>query len=210
MKRREALFTLGAGLLAGAALQACRTAQVLKAATPQPVEADHVRMLLAAQAARPAVIPHAARIGPVGEPGTPLVVRGRLYHTDGQRTVADAVIFAYQTDRTGNYNAPGVPGWRLTGWAKTDADGWFEFATIRPAPYPSRDAAAHIHLTAEGPSIARQILGDVRFADDPLLTDDDRRAAARAGRFTDLCPVTVERGVERCEMLFRLTGEYVF
>lgn len=120
------------------------------------------------------------------------------------------MIFAYQTDHNGLYNAPGVRGWRLTGWAKTDAEGWFEFTTIRPAPYPSGDIAAHIHLSADGPSIARQILGDVRFADDPLLTADDRRAAARAGRFTDLCPITVEHGVERCEMLFRLTGEYVF
>jgi len=208
MTRRDALFTLG--LLFGATLQACRTAQVLTAIPAKPVEPDWVRMWLAAQAARPAMIPRAARIGPVGEPGTPLVVRGRLYRTDGQQTVPNTVIFAYQTDRTGLYDAPGVRGWRLTGWAKTDAEGWFEFTTIRPAPYPSRDTAAHIHLTADGPSIARQILGDVRFADDPLLTADDRRAAARAGRFTDLCPVTVERGVERCEILFRLTGEYVF
>jgi protocatechuate 3,4-dioxygenase beta subunit len=210
MTRREALFTLGAGLLSGEALQACRTAQVLTTLPARPVEPGFVRMWLAAQAARPAVIPRAARIGPVGEPGTPLVVRGRLYHADGQQTVPDAVIFAYQTDRNGLYNVPGERGWRLTGWAKTDADGSFEFTTIRPAPYPSRDIAAHIHLSADGPSIARQILGDVRFADDPLLTAGDRRAAARAGRFTDLCPVTVERGVERCEMLFRLTGEYVF
>ncbi len=210
MTRRDALSTLGAGLLFGAAIQACRTAEVLTAVPAKPVDPDFVRMWLEAQAARPAVIPRSARIGPAGEPGTPLVVRGRLYRTDGQQTVPDAVIFAYQTDRNGLYNAPGVRGWRLTGWAKTDAQGSFEFTTIRPAPYPSGDIATHIHLSADGPSIARQTIGDVRFADDPLLTDDDRRAAELAGRFTDLCPVTVEHGIERCEILFRLTGEYVF
>ena len=210
MTRRDTLLTLGAGLLFVATLQACRTAQPPAAVQAKPVEPEYVQIWLAAQAARPAEIPHAARIGPVGEPGTPLVVRGRLYRSDGQRTVPNAVIFAYQTDHTGIYNPPGVLGWRLTGWAKTDEEGWFEFTTIHPAPYPSGDTPAHIHLSAEGPSIARQILGDVRFAGDPRLTADDRRAAARAGRFTGLCPVIVEHGVERCEMLFRLTGEYVF
>src|SRR5262245_55206872 len=210
MTRRGVLFTLRAGLLFAVALQACQTPQVLTETPAKQVEPDYVRMWLAAQAARPDVIPRSARIGPAGEPGTPLVVRGRLYRAAGQQTVPHAVIFAYQTDRHGLYDAPGARSWRLTGWAKTDAEGWFEFTTIRPAPYAGGHTAAHIHLSADGPSIERQILGDVRFADDPLLTDADRRAAARAGRFTDLCPVTVEHGVERCEMLFRLKGEYVF
>jgi hypothetical protein len=79
MTRRDALLIFGAGLLFGATLQTCRTAEVLTAVPAKPVEPDYVRIWLAAQAARPAVIPRAARIAPVGEPGTPLVVRGRLY-----------------------------------------------------------------------------------------------------------------------------------
>ena len=47
-------------------------------------------------------------------------------------------VFAYQTDQHGIYAAPGAADpWRLKGWAVTDAQGRFEFRTIRPAAYPS-------------------------------------------------------------------------
>jgi protocatechuate 3,4-dioxygenase beta subunit len=210
MTRRDALLTIGAGVLGGAALDARRLSQAPGAVVPKRVDPDFVRMWKAAQSDRSAVISHASRIARPNEPGTPLVVRGRLYREDGRQPAANTVIFGYQTDRDGLYSPPGVQGWRLRGWAKTDAHGSFEFTTIRPAPYPGRNTPAHIHLSADGPSVARQTLVSVQFADDPLHTAEARQAAARAGRFTDLCPVTTADGVQQCEMLFRLTGEYLF
>jgi hypothetical protein len=137
----------------------------------------------------------------------------RMYE-DAQKqrpsTFTSVAIFAYHTDRTGLYNQPGQPGWRLQGWARTGSEGRFEFDTIRPAPYPDRNAAAHIHVPAEGAGVPRQTLKDVLFEGDPFLSDTQRRDAASAGRFANICRVVTNNGRESCEILYRLTGEFIF
>ena len=78
------------------------------------------------------------------EPGTRLLVRGRLFAADGERPVAGAILYAYQTDVTGVYNPKAGPP-RLRGFMKTDAEGRFEYDTIRPGSYPGTNIAAHVH-----------------------------------------------------------------
>src|SRR4051812_25257808 len=109
-----------------------------------------------AQKERPKNVPSASRIAPASEPGTPLVVHGRVLQSDGKTPAPGVVVFAYQTDNTGLYNHTGGRGWRVHGWAKSDAQGRFEFTTIRPAAYPGRRIAAHIHLTIDSPSLPRR------------------------------------------------------
>jgi protocatechuate 3,4-dioxygenase beta subunit len=83
-----------------------------------------------------------------------LVIHGRVFREDGRTPAPDILVFAYHTDARGHYDVPssGPHSWRLRGWVKTDAQGRFQFTTIRPAPYPNRNTAAHVHFVIEGPA----------------------------------------------------------
>ena len=146
---------------------------------------EFLRALDDAQRARPALLTSTARIAPETEPGAPLIVHGRVFAADGRTPLAGAVVFAYHTDRTGLYDRRGAPphSWRLRGWAKTDAEGRFEFRTIRPAPYPGGKVAAHIHIVLYSPDGARDASGGVLFSDDPLVGEADREATRRDETF---------------------------
>jgi protocatechuate 3,4-dioxygenase beta subunit len=160
-------------------------------------------MWTAVQAQRPSSLSSSTRIAKAAEPGTPLLIDGLVVQPDGRTPAAGVVVFAYQTDAAGLYAArPGQP-WRLRGWAKTNADGRFEFTTIRPGAYPGRDVAAHVHLTIETANYGRQ-WESLRFADDPLLTNQERAEAAAAGRFGEVLAVQRDGGVEHVRPVIRL------
>jgi len=133
-----------------------------------------LRMWNAAQKLKPAHVSSVERIAPASEPGTSFVVRGTI--VDAAGTPAPNVqVFAYHTDNTGLYAQPGAADpWKLKGWAVTDAQGRFEFRTVRPAPYPGRDIPAHIHLSFATSCCGRQS-GEVMFDDDALGTPQYRQ-----------------------------------
>ena len=159
---------------------------------------DWVRMWEAAQKGRPAQVASKGRIAPADEPGTPMVVHGRVVKSDGVTPAPDIVVFAYQTDRTGVYNRIGRSGWRLYGWAKSDRDGRFEFATIRPGSYPLSRNPAHIHITIDGPNLPRRWASDeIQFADDPFVTGRGR-------------PVTVRNGVQHVDFTITISEQGKF
>ena len=133
-----------------------------------------LRMWETAQKAKPARVTSSERIAAASEPGTPFVVRGTVVDTAG-KPAGNVQVFAYQTDNTGLYAQPGAADpWRLKGWAVTDANGRFEFLTIRPAPYPNRPIPAHIHLSFVTSCCGRQS-SEVMFEDDPLGTPEYRQ-----------------------------------
>jgi protocatechuate 3,4-dioxygenase beta subunit len=182
------------------------------AIAPRLAEAQDVEFIRAwerAQQARPASLSPTARIAPVGEPGVPLVVHGRIFQRDGRAAAPGIIVFAYHTDRTGIYDAPsnGPHSWRLRGWVRTGPDGRFEFTTIRPAPYPGRRDAAHIHVSIQGPGIKRFWTSEVLFDDDPLLTEAVREESRRAGQFGRVRVVAVRDGVQHVDWNMRITGE---
>ena len=163
-----------------------------------------------AQRDRPSQLRSSARIAPEKEPGIPLVVNGRLFHRDGITPAGGVTIFAYQTDRTGVYNERGTRGWRLRGWAMTDAQGRFTFRTIRPGSYPRGSNPAHIHFTIEGPKVRRQWVKDLEFADDPFISASARRASAAAGKFASVAEVSVRDGVQHVNLNLRIEDEGFF
>jgi protocatechuate 3,4-dioxygenase beta subunit len=180
---------------------------LLLAALPAPAQdLEFIQAVEDAQRARPSRLSSTARIAPEAEPGTALVVHGRAFAADGRTPLAGVIVFAYHTDRQGVYDRPHRPAhsWRLKGWAKTGDDGRFEFRTIRPAPYPGRETAAHIHLilfTADG---ARYYASDVLFGDDPLLSAAQREAAGRDPLFSDVRQVRREGAVENVDVNRRI------
>lgn len=194
MKRRNVLTTAGA-----------LAATVLLARLAEPQDVEFVRALERAQAQRPQSLSSSARIAPENEPGTPLAIHGRLVDGDGKSALAGAVVFAYHTDREGLYDrrSAGAHSWRLRGWVRTDAQGRFELRTIRPGSYPSTRVPAHVHFTVFAGD-ARYHAGELRFADDPLISPSERAAAERSGDFGEVRPVRVTAGVQHVDLVIRL------
>jgi protocatechuate 3,4-dioxygenase beta subunit len=186
----------GAGGLVFAGLVATLTAQA---------SAPWVDQWTAAQTHRPAQVLNHARIASVAEPGLPLVIHGLVLAPDGKTPVKDAIVFAYHTDQGGLYRAPGTPEapWRLQGWARTDSHGRFEFETIRPAPYPNRQVPAHIHTTIESAQFGRQISG-VQFADDPLVSKEDRGKSVADGPSGGVLAIRMDGRVQHVDYVIRL------
>jgi protocatechuate 3,4-dioxygenase beta subunit len=132
-----------------------------------------------------------ARIAPADEPGEPLVISGRVFDPTGHRPVADVVVDAYHTDIKGLYTPSGaVRPPRLHGWARTDAEGRYEFRTIRPAPYPGNSPPAHVHFHVSGAGYARQEAEELVFVGDPKISAEMAARSQRAGRFGGVRPLT--------------------
>jgi protocatechuate 3,4-dioxygenase beta subunit len=151
------------------ALPALVTTFVLGVALDARVDPVFLRQWNDAQKQRPSTVTSSSRIAPPSEPGTPFIIHGQVIDVEGKPAPA-IEIFAYHTDGTGVYAKAGASDpWRLKGWAITDAQGRFEFRTIRPAPYPGRAIPAHVHLSLVTECCGRQS-AEVMFDDDPIAT----------------------------------------
>ena len=143
-------------------------------------DVEYQRAVERAQKARPAQLSSVARIAPTTEPGTPLVVRGQLLNVNGT-PAADAVVFAYHTDREGLYDKRenGPHSWRLRGWVKTDKDGRFSFETIRPGSYPNSNNPPHVHFTAFLANGERYHAGELQMAMQPKSAREEETVTLR-------------------------------
>lgn len=107
--------------------------------------------------------------------GPKLSISGIVYQRDGMTPAKDVVLYVYHTDQRGLYPTKGnEKGWAkrhgyIRGWVKTDKNGFYQFKTLRPAAYPERNAAEHIHITVKEPDKNEYYLDEYLFADDPLL-----------------------------------------
>lgn len=159
-----------------------------------------------AQNGRPAAMASSGRIGSEDEPGIPLIIHGRVFEPDG--TPADSVVVhAYHRDSNGLEFGTGdnsLTTWELQGWVKTGPDGRFEFRTIRPAPDHLGREGSHIHFTLESDDFGRQWAPKVFFADDPIVTADQRRRSGGAGEFGWVRAVKTAGGVQHVDVSIRL------
>lgn len=103
------------------------------------------------------------------EPGERMVLRGRVFETDGVTPASGVIVYAYHTNAEGYYaNGSNETEWsrrhgRLRGWVKSAGDGRYEFRTVKPAPYPGQTFPAHIHLTVLEPGRTPYWIDDVVF-----------------------------------------------
>lgn len=121
-----------------------------------------------------------ARLTAANEPGEPIVVNGVVRDSDG-RPVPDAIVYVYHTDQRGYYStntAQRDQAPRLFGYLKSDAQGRYEFRTIKPGGYPDSQVPQHIHyeVTPPGRPI---IVTEFFFPDDPRLKPGHRAQAER-------------------------------
>jgi protocatechuate 3,4-dioxygenase, beta subunit len=118
--------------------------------------------------------------GPVGER---ITVSGRLLDVDG-RPIRDSLIEIWQANAGGRYRhrwgewpAPLDPNFGGGGRTVTDADGRYEFVTIKPGPYPWGNhpnawRPAHIHFSLLGRSFEQRLVTQMYFPGDPLFEFD--------------------------------------
>lgn len=162
---------------------------------------------------RPEMLASSSRIAAADEPGTPLEIHGRVFLPDRETPAGGVVVHAYHRDRDGFDFGPGdraLDTWRLQGWAVTDADGRFEFRTVRPAPDHLGREGAHIHFTLESRELGRQWAPTVYFADDPIVSQRIRQESAKAGEFGWVLPTVERDGTQHLDVKIRLreTGDF--
>jgi protocatechuate 3,4-dioxygenase beta subunit len=187
-------------------------AGIVLAALAPAQDLEWVRAWERAQQAKPVRLESIARIAPADEPGTPLVIEGRVYQSDGRTPAPGVTVFAYHTDARGQYDGPAaVPhSWRLRGWAVTDAEGRFTFRTIRPASYPESTVPQHVHVTIEGPQLQRRWTTEIEFEDDPKIGARAREQSRAAGLFGGVRPVATRDGIDHVSFNIRIDNRGVF
>ena len=119
-----------------------------------------------------------------GEPlGERIIVKGRVLDEAG-RPVPHTLIEIWQCNAAGRYiheidqhPAPIDPNFTGAGRVVTDADGRYQYTTIKPGAYPWRNhhnawRPAHIHLSLFGPSFLTRLVTQMYFPGDPLFAHD--------------------------------------
>jgi protocatechuate 3,4-dioxygenase beta subunit len=135
------------------------------------------------------------------EPGERLIVTGQVFGPDGKTPLAGASVYVYHTDATGVYT-PGPNNdnrnSRLRGYMRTDAQGRYEYSTIKPASYPNTRIVAHIHYVVNAPGYNERIF-EIVFEGDPYIDDRIRADAAKEESAFSIRPLTRDQqGVWRC------------
>jgi len=134
------------------------------------------------------------------EPGERLIVTGQLFGPDGKTPLAGGSVYVYHTDAKGLYtpdtNDNRNP--RLRGYMRTDAQGRYEYSTIKPAPYPNNQIAAHIHYVVNAPGYMERIF-EIVFEGDPNINERMRNDAAKEGSAFSIRTLTRDQqGVWHC------------
>jgi protocatechuate 3,4-dioxygenase beta subunit len=119
-----------------------------------------------------------------GEPlGERIIVTGRVLDETG-RPVPHTLVEIWQANAAGRYvhevdthDAPLDPNFFGAGRTVTDADGRYQFITIRPGAYPWRNhhnawRPAHIHFSLFGPCFGTRLVTQMYFPGDPLFPFD--------------------------------------
>jgi len=119
-----------------------------------------------------------------GEPlGERIIVAGRVIDEDG-RPVPHTLVEIWQCNAAGRYRhakddhpAPLDPNFSGAGRMMTDAEGNYQFTTIKPGAYPWRNhhnawRPAHIHFSIFGTSFQSRLVTQMYFPNDPLFPFD--------------------------------------
>ena len=112
--------------------------------------------------------------------GPRIIVHGQVLDEAG-RGVPGALVEVWQANAGGRYRhakegylAPLDPNFGGCGRCLTDAEGFYEFRSIMPGPYPWPNGGndwrpAHIHFSLFGPSFAQRLITQMYFEGDPLI-----------------------------------------
>jgi protocatechuate 3,4-dioxygenase, beta subunit len=115
--------------------------------------------------------------------GQRIIVHGRVLDSDG-RAVPHTLLEIWQANAAGRYRhvvdnwpAPLDPNFTGLGRVVTDAEGRYEFTTVKPGAYPWGNhhnawRPAHIHFSLFGQAFTQRLVTQMYFPDDPLFGQD--------------------------------------
>ena len=127
----------------------------------------------------------------------PMTISGTVYETDGKTPARDVLIYFYHTDSEGYYGRrrPGEPlHGHFRGWMLTDEKGRYQFNSIRPAAYPERKFAAHVHMTITTQTMREDSFDSILFEGDPLISRRERETAGQKGGFSPIVKLEKSAG----------------
>jgi protocatechuate 3,4-dioxygenase beta subunit len=110
--------------------------------------------------------PHSAMLRTGADRGLPLVVKGQVFDTRGDK-VPGARVEIWQTDHLGHYD---LDGYRFRAALVASDDAKYEFESVMPGHYPAR-VCQHIHYLVRAPG-HKPLTTQLYFATDPALDGD--------------------------------------
>lgn len=125
--------------------------------------------------------PYRAKVTPPLEPGTVLLVSGRVWGLDTRRPLANAVIDIWQANAQGRYDnddsdrPPPANVFVNRARLVTDETGSYEFETIHPGAYrtgPNTWRPPHIHYWVRHPGY-RELITQLYFRGDAHQREDE-------------------------------------
>ncbi len=127
--------------------------------------------------------------------GERMAISGTVFKSDGKTPAPNVLIYFYHTDRFGIYGRAGEPKHgRYRGWMLTDAQGRYEFSSIRPASYPNSTQSQHVHMTLTGTDFHEDWIDSILFEGDRFLTARERESSGKRGGFDPI--VTLRPGAD--------------
>ncbi|MGB7201182.1 MAG: hypothetical protein WBD16_02820 [Pyrinomonadaceae bacterium] len=119
--------------------------------------------------------------------GEPMIVSGTVYRADGKTPAPNTLIYFYHTDKFGIYGRAGQhKHGRYRGWMLTDANGRYEFTSIRPASYPNSTQSQHVHMTITTLDTREDWIDSILFEGDRFLTQRERDSPGKRGGFNPI------------------------
>jgi catechol 1,2-dioxygenase len=125
--------------------------------------------------------PFRGKVTPPLEPGTVMVISGRVWGHDTRKPLKNALLDIWQANATGRYdnddpkNPPAKDVFKNRCRLVTDETGYYEYETVHPGPYkigPSAWRPSHIHYLVRAPGY-KNLVTQLYFKGDPHNKTDD-------------------------------------
>jgi protocatechuate 3,4-dioxygenase beta subunit len=120
------------------------------------------------------------QLADIYEPGTRLIITGRVHNLDCTEIIPDALIDIWHANDAGAYDNA---GYNLRGQVLSNSQGFYMFETVYPGNYPNGGSyrPSHIHLKITPPGFDT-LTTQLYFSGDPYI-ETDAAASITEGTF---------------------------